>query len=137
MSKEEFMKMWGSRTFTEIRDAAMQQGVSIHAKSKADALEEVWSIYLSQSNVPNVEPTLAPAPKQPDERVADRLDQPASTDAPVLESYEARCFGLNVTTRVRAGYVMTRQYAKLVPNPTLEQLAKLKADPVLQIRLAR
>lgn len=116
VGKDEWLRQWGHATLEQLREGAAQYGHKLKAKNKADAVDEAYALYAGSLKPAAAEPP-PPAPAQP-------------------LAYEARVFGLNRHSRLRAGYSLTRKWQKLDPQPTAEQLEALKADHCLQVRLA-
>jgi hypothetical protein len=105
LTKEEFLAQWGAHSLEDLRAAAEQGGSKLDAKTKDAALQELYKLYI------------------------------ASTKEGPGVDYEGRCVGIGVFTRGRAGYRFSREWAPLTPSPTQSQVALLKTDKHIQIRL--
>lgn len=115
VSKEKWLERWGNASLGAIQAGALEYGHKLKATKKADALDEAYELYAGRlkPSAP-VEPPAEPKPLQ----------------------YEGRCIG-EVQRRIRAGYRLTRYFAVLSPIPTEDQLAALRADPYVQVRVAK
>lgn len=126
LSKEEFVAQWASVSIQDLRAAVRAQGMTLSAKSKAEAVEEAWGLY-SGANSAEAVPVLDSPAVSPREAVG-------APSGPL--TYEARVFGLNgINTRRRAGFLLDRQWQDL-GSPSAEQLLALRADKAfVQLRV--
>lgn len=128
MTKEQFFEAWKSATVDELRAAAESQGLTLQTSKKRDMIEEAWTFYLSQQRrAATGEPAPAPAP-------APEPEAAPATTAPLV--WEGRCIPV-LAGRNRAGFRFGKKWQELSPTPTSEQLAELKRDKYLQVRIKR
>lgn len=117
VSKEEFYARLAGVKFEGLRDMAKEGGHTLSAVKRSDAVDEMWALYTGKIQVPEIE---APAP------------------APVAKTelqYEGRIGAPDRTQFIRAGYHFSRAWQTLAPFPSEEQLAALRGEPVVQIRI--
>jgi hypothetical protein len=118
LSRDEFYARLSGVKLPDLLSMAQAEGLNIVASKRSDAVDELWAAYSGKRPAPAAEPAAVEAPP-----------------APVALEYEGRICAPERSRFIRAGYHFSRAWQTLSPMPSAEQLAALRAEPVVQIRI--
>jgi hypothetical protein len=117
-TKEQFYASFANAKLADLQSAATSEGYTLTSTRRSDAVDELWALYSGRAAAPESPAAPSPAPS----------DRPLVWEARKSSKHPGESFR-------RAGYVFGRRFEVLDPQPSADQLARLQAETMVQIRI--